>query len=76
MAQHRHRAFGTTQRVREAAEGWRGLTQLTGGAVEAGGTDAGAGDRVALLGGSGTLAHPAAALTKGPRPAGCQERGH
>lgn len=44
--------------------------------MEAGGTDARPGDRVALLGGSGTLADLSAALTEGPWQAGCQERGH
>lgn len=53
-----------------------GLTQLAGGTVEAGGTDALSGDWVALLGGSGTLADLGTALAEGPWQAGCQERGH
>lgn len=52
------------------------LTQLAGGPVAAGGADAGTGDRVALLGGSGTLADLSAALAEGPRQAGWRERGH
>lgn len=54
----------------------RGLTQLAGGTVEAGGADARPGDWVALLGGSGTLADLTTALTEGPWQAGCQERRH
>lgn len=79
-SRHWHRAFRTQHslgqqpaKVREAEEE---LTQLAGGTVEAGGTDARPGDRVALLGGSGTLADLPTALTEGPWPAGCQERGH
>ena len=54
----------------------RGLTQLAGGTVEARGADAGPGDGVALLGGSGTLADLGTALSEGPWQAGCRERGH
>lgn len=44
--------------------------------MEAGGADARPGDRVALLGGAGTLADLSTALPEGPGQAGCQERGH
>lgn len=44
--------------------------------MEAGGADTSPGDRVALLGGPGTLADLTTVLAEGPWQAGCQERGH
>lgn len=82
MAPHRLRAFGMKHSLGPCKSPpsrrgpTRGLTQLAGGSMEARGTDTGPGDRVALLGGSGTLADLPTALPEGSRQAGCQERGH